>query len=140
MTRLLRWAGVYRSHDARMLRVNCAVHCFERRLDPFVGLRMRASEIVEIAFFCSACLPSCSEGRMFESPVCRRTEVRCDVDASGYSSSLGFSITADLMAAWVWAFPSTSGSHSISSLCLDCSRDEYRYFRATSSIVVMFMR
>ena len=38
---------------------DCAVRCFERRLDPLVGLQMRASEIVEIVFSCSACLPSC---------------------------------------------------------------------------------
>lgn len=59
VTRLMCWAGVYQSHDARMLRVGCAVQCIERRLDPFVGLRMRASEIVEIVLYCSAGLPSC---------------------------------------------------------------------------------
>ena len=40
-------------------RPDCAVRYFERRLDPLVGLQMRASEIVEIIFSCSASLPSC---------------------------------------------------------------------------------
>jgi hypothetical protein len=39
-------------------RPDCAVRYFERRLDPFVGLQMRASKIVEIVFYCSASLPS----------------------------------------------------------------------------------